>query len=404
MTTPFQLFSALDAATKAALTESIKRFGVLVPVVRDQHGNVLDGHHRAAIADELGVKYPVSVLNVADEDEGRAIAVTLNADRRQLDAAQRREVVQHLRAQGHSQRATADALGVGLGTVQRDEAQLTRAGQLTVPPATRGRDGKTRTSTPKRPTHVVAKDTREADRAQDALAILGDDAPERVIDVKRAERMGREKQAEQRRAEPVPVSTNVDVDLRHGDFRSVLASLPPSSVDAIISDPPYPRNFVDLFDPLGDHAARILKPGGVLAVLVGHLHLRAYMDSLDEHLAYRWVGAYVMPGARARVHPARVSTGWKPVLLYERKDAVDTRALVDDVIVSTGDDKRHHHWGQNESAFGQLVERLTRPGDLVVDPFLGGGTTAVVCRDLGRRFIGCDVDAAAVHTSRERVA
>lgn len=50
-----------------------------------------------------------------------------------------------------------------------------------------------------------------------------------------------------------------------------------------------------------------------------------------------------------------------------------------------------------------LVERLTKPSALVVDPFLGGGTTAVVCRDLGRRFIGCDIDAAHVATSRERV-
>ena len=93
MTAPFQLFDALDAATESALTESIRRFGVLVPVVRDQHGNVLDGHHRARIADTLGVKYPVSVIRVADDAEAREIARTLNADRRQLDAEQRRAMV-----------------------------------------------------------------------------------------------------------------------------------------------------------------------------------------------------------------------------------------------------------------------------------------------------------------------
>lgn len=400
MSAPFQLFAVLDPATKSALTESIKRFGVLVPVVRDQHGNVLDGHHRAAIADELGVKYRVDVINTASEAEAQEIAVTLNADRRQLTPEQRRPVVQHLREQGHSLRAIGKAVGVSPEQVRQDVAGVK---DLTPPTSVRGQDGKTYPA--KRPTIVPAKDKREADRAQDALAVLGDDAPNRVVDLKRAERMGREKQAEQRRAEPVPVSPTGDtVDLRHGDFQTALSDIEPGTVDAIICDPPYPREYVDLFGDLGDLAATLLKPSGVLAALVGHLHIRDYMRLLDESLAYRWIGAYVMPGARGRVHPARVSTGWKPVLLYERQDAVDTRTLVDDVIFSTGDDKRHHHWGQNETAFGELVERLTRHGDLVVDPFLGGGTTAVVCRDLGRRFIGCDIDAAAVHTARERVA
>lgn len=70
---------------------------------------------------------------------------------------------------------------------------------------------------------------------------------------------------------------------------------------------------------------------------------------------------------------------------------------------SDAEAKHHHHWGQSEAGFASLVERLTSPSQLVVDPFLGGGTTAVVCRDLGRRFIGCDIDAAAVQTTRKRL-
>jgi len=40
---------------------------------------------------------------------------------------------------------------------------------------------------------------------------------------------------------------------------------------------------------------------------------------------------------------------------------------------------------------------------LVVDPFLGSGTTALACLQLGRRFIGCDIDAGAVAIARRRV-
>lgn len=128
MTAPFQLFPQLPAAVEAALRESIQRFGVLVPVAVDQHGNVLDGHHRQRIAAELGVDCRMDVHQVADDDEAREIARTLNSDRRHLTEDQRREVVAALRGQGHSLRAIAGAVGVDQRTVQRDVDRSIAAG------------------------------------------------------------------------------------------------------------------------------------------------------------------------------------------------------------------------------------------------------------------------------------
>lgn len=409
MNAPFQLFDALPAHIEAALRASIERFGVLVPVVKDQHGNIIDGHHRARIADQLGVPYRVDVVQVADEDEAREIARTLNADRRQLTEEQRRAVAVELRKQGYSYRAIAGALGVSHEQVRKD---VTAAGvnELTPeqPERVKALDGKTYPA--RRPTIVAAKDEREAERAQQALALIGDDVPAvPVLEVKRAERIAREVQAERKRAEPVePVTVHGDVDIRLGDFREVLADVPDGSVDAIITDPPYPGEFIDLFADLSRLAARILKPSGVLVVMCGQYYLPEYIAALGDSMRYRWTAAYVAQGARTRVHAARVGTGWKPLLIYQRHDAQDVPFLTDDLFdaatsTSDGVDKRFHHWGQSEPGIAEIVERFTEPGQLVVDPFLGGGTTAVVCRDLGRRFIGCDIDAAAVATSRERL-
>ncbi len=138
---PFQLFPVLDAATESALRFSIERFGVLVPVAKDQHGRTLDGYHRSRIADDLGVTYRVDVISVADDDEALEIARTLNADRRMLTVEQRREVVAALRGEGHSTRAIAGALGVGDGTVRND---LSAGAQGCAPDSERvtGLDGK----------------------------------------------------------------------------------------------------------------------------------------------------------------------------------------------------------------------------------------------------------------------
>ena len=48
--------------------------------------------------------------------------------------------------------------------------------------------------------------------------------------------------------------------------------------------------------------------------------------------------------------------------------------------------------------------RLTEASDLVVDPFVGGGTVAVACRALGRRWLGTEIDAEAVAVARKRLA
>ena len=68
-----------------------------------------------------------------------------------------------------------------------------------------------------------------------------------------------------------------------------------------------------------------------------------------------------------------------------------------------GPEKTDHDWQQGESEARRLVEMFSQPGNLVVDPMLGSGTNAAACIALGRRFVGSDIDPAAVATSRERI-
>ncbi len=192
------------------------------------------------------------------------------------------------------------------------------------------------------------------------------------------------------------------IRLVHADFRDM--ELPDGTVDAIVTDPPYSAEFLPLFGDLGRFAAGALKDGGLMAVMVGQSYLREILESLEEHLAYHWTFAYLTPGGQsAQLWTKNVNTFWEPVLVF-CKGEYDGPWMGDVASSAVNDnDKKHHRWGQSERGMADVLRRVSQEGDLVCDPFVGGGTTAVVARLLGRAFVGCDSDEGCVRTTRGRL-
>jgi hypothetical protein len=172
------------------------------------------------------------------------------------------------------------------------------------------------------------------------------------------------------------------------------------SIDCIISDPPYPKEFIHLYGEL----AKACSEANIerVAVMAGQSYLPQIIEEMCKHLQYRWIIAYMTPGGQAvQQWQAKVNTFWKPVIVFGPSEG-----WIGDVATSkTNDnDKRFHEWGQSESGMSDLVNRLSRPGETVCDPFMGAGTTGVVSLALGRKFIGCDIDASHCNSARKRLS
>lgn len=180
--------------------------------------------------------------------------------------------------------------------------------------------------------------------------------------------------------------------------------LKPGSVDWIITDPPYPKEFLPVYDDLARIAMHVLKPGGSLLCMTGHSWLPEVISLLGKHLTYHWTLAYLTPGGQAvQIFPRRVNTFWKPVLWFVKGGYAGS--WVGDVTRSdpNDNDKRFHHWGQSESGMADLMSRFVQPGDTVLDPFMGGGTTGSVALALGSSFVGFDSDADHFHQAVTRL-
>lgn len=192
-----------------------------------------------------------------------------------------------------------------------------------------------------------------------------------------------------------------------GDLLVAGAQIEDGSVDAIVTDPPYPAEYLPCWESLGSLAARVLKPGGWLVAMAAHAHLPQIMQRLDrDGLTYRWTLAYLMPsGESAQLRSLRLNVAWKPVLLYTSGTMKQIPTYGTDVLSNDVQDEDRHDagWGQGVDGFAKLVAGVSRAEQTVLDPFLGTGTTALAALTRGRRFVGIDIDERYVNDTWHRL-
>lgn len=188
-----------------------------------------------------------------------------------------------------------------------------------------------------------------------------------------------------------------------GDFRFIGDRIPDGSVDLIFTDPPYDRAAIKLFDGLGKFANRVLRPGGSLVFYLGQIQLPEAIRILSTHLRYWWCcSCYHSGPTLLRMNEYGIVNGWKPMLWFVKETRGDKETFINDVATGTKE-KSHHEWQQSESEALYFIEKLTKPGDLVVDPFCGGGTTPAVCEKVNRKWLAFEIDSANYARSCERI-
>jgi hypothetical protein len=222
----------------------------------------------------------------------------------------------------------------------------------------------------------------------------------------------REKERQDRRHKAAASAATMEpderVNVRHGDFRQVLSDMPDASVDLVLTDPLYSREYLPLWRDLAEFAARVLKPGHLLLTYSGQHYLPEILNMLSEHLNYVWMIA-VKHRFPDNAFKQRIKNCWKPVLIFSNGEYQPTseRFWLHDYVERGGSFstlKRHHPYEQGLEESIYLLQSLTYENDLIVDPFLGSGTTAVAATSLNRRFRGCDVDAHCVNETKRRLS
>ena len=108
-----------------------------------------------------------------------------------------------------------------------------------------------------------------------------------------------------------------------------------------------------------------------------------------------------------RIHACHIWPYYKPLLWYY-KPTIDGKITiyqdVSDLVESKAVIKDSHEWEQSTIEAEHMIKPLTVGGNIVLDPFMGSGTTGEAALKLNRRFIGIEVDEVYYSRTKQRLS
>jgi len=408
-----------------ALRESIKTHGVMDAIVVDENGVIIDGHTRYAIVQELNdqleegadkITFDITVKAGLTEAEKLTWSRTYNLTRRHLTQEQRREQIkEQLKLTPElSNRQIASTLSVDHKTVGEQRSKLEATGEIPQLDTTVGADGKVR----KKPVTLFNPTARETQALLHEGVIETMQAKGYTSPIKTKSRLNKEKKAARQDRSGIIINAK-DIRLIHADIRELYPMIPDESIDLVLTDAPYEKEYIKIHESLSAVSQRVLVDGGSLLCAVGINWLDTVLFEITSHMRYFHLLAVLTPGASAKNMDKRVSHNYLPVVwctkgrprhtinLEDTEDGKDRKTWHKDVYNSPpygdSDDKAYFKHGKNLEVYENFVKDFSLPGETILEPFCGGGTTVIAAIYNHRRVIACDINLEHLQITQRRI-
>ncbi len=183
----------------------------------------------------------------------------------------------------------------------------------------------------------------------------------------------------------------------NGDCLEVMKSIPDKSIAMVLTDPPYGigkdygNNSDEMFNKEWFEEAKRVSHG--MGFTPGIVNMFKFPQP-------DWVMCWYKPGAMSRTKYG-FNSG-EPILIYDLPPSTKEPDVIRSPITFQKE-VGNHPTPKPIELFKKMVLRFTKPGDVVLDPFLGSGTTAKACHELGRNYIGIEINPDYCKIAEQRL-
>lgn len=192
-----------------------------------------------------------------------------------------------------------------------------------------------------------------------------------------------------------------------GDCLEVMPMLGP--VDAVVTDPPYGLQGCSTeknsYNSFNDNPEEVKKLVSALIDWPGYdrLIMTPGQNMMFEYKKPDCVGVFYHPAGTGSCSWGFV--GWQPIFYYGKDPFLqDGNGRGHNCFqVTEMAEKNGHPCPKPIKAWQKIVKRVTRPGETILDPFMGSGTTLVACAKLGCKGIGIEIDPDYFEIACKRV-
>ncbi len=418
-----KLVNQLSNLEYKLLKESISKKGLHLPIIVNQDNVIIDGHNRYNICKELNIEPRFEAKRFDDPLDEKEFVIEINAQRRQLNDFQKAELayeLEKIEKERARQRQSEAGKLYGKGLTNNNNSIVPNGTNLS-----QEEKGKTAEIVSEK---VGMSSTRNYYRAKTIIEKAPEEVKEKLRHTntttisKECEKIQRDR----KRQELLSQLNNIQSDkknfennnckLIYGDFIEQSQEIPDSSIDLIFTDPPYGKEYLPLYEELAKLAVRVLKPGGSLVFLVGHIIMDkvinifnefSSVDYTDTGLKFWWPIAVKHSGNHTKIHPRHVFAEWKPMLWYVKGEKGPNDMAVSntmsDFIESIPPTKILHEWEQSTVEAEYIIKNLTLENQIVLDPMMGTGTTGLATRNLRRKFIGIEKNLETFEIASQRI-
>jgi len=210
-----------------------------------------------------------------------------------------------------------------------------------------------------------------------------------------------------------------------GDNLPIMHQIGTASVDAVLTDPPYnikknynqyadnmaDKEFWDVITKTYEQIYRVLKDTCHLTFTCAQKQIWVYRPMLEKiGFTFRHLGMWHNPARKAGSYPGMWPFAWEAIMDFTKgkkyKKLNNSNCVgFTDVFIEKPPSKKEvdHPAARPVQTWKSLVELISTKHDIVLDPWGGSGTTALVCKSTGRNFILMELDELYVKSANQRI-